>query len=442
MRLFKAVGEICLIFQVQVGINTREIGEKRMKRMLAIFTIALLLPLGFVSSPLAASEMDILLKKLVEKNVLSPEEAKAIQKETTMEMQKQKEEVKKEVTEDVKKSVSDWIPKWVQKTKVKGDLRLRYQYQDTSGKVPRNRGRFRYRISFTNQVTDFAKVGLRLASGGSDPRSTNQTLTDTFSSKGINIDRAYAELKFFDALKIKGGKFSNPIFTPWDLLWDSDINPEGASFIINYDMFFANASFWILDEYSGSSLDPYMVPLQVGVAPKIDNFYIKAAATGYLFGNVKGNALDYSAGTNSTDDDGNLIYDYNSISGSLEAGVYDVAPDFGIERIALFGTMIYNFDPDEVGYIAGFKFGAKKLPQKFGQWEFIYNYRYLERDAWLDTFPDSDAFDGETNVKGHEFIFRLGLAKHLELGFDVYYMEQIDGDDDQLLGQADLIFKF
>ena len=413
-----------------------------MKRMLAIFTIALLLPFGFVSSSWAASEMDILLKKLVEKNVLSPDEAKAIQKETTMEMQKQQEETKKEVTEEVKKSVADWIPKWVQKTKVKGDLRLRYQYQDTSGKVPRNRGRFRYRISFSNQVTDFAKVGLRLASGSDDPRSTNQTFQDTFSSKPINIDRAYAELKFFDALKIYAGKTPNELFETWDLTWDSDINPEGATFFLDLAPFYANASFWILDEYSGSSLDPYMVPLQVGIAPKFGNLYLKAAATGYFFGNVKGNHLDFSSGTNTVDADGNLIYDYNSVEGNLEFGVYDLAPDMGIERLAAFGQIIYNWDPSDIGYLAGFKIGAKKLPERFGQWEFIYNYRYLERDAWLDTFPDSDAFDGETNVKGHEFIFRLGLAKHLELGFDLYYMEQIDGDDDQLLGQADLIFKF
>ena len=413
-----------------------------MKRMLAIFTIALLLPFGFVGTSWAASEMDILLKKLVEKNVLSPEEAKTIQKETTMEMQKQQQEVKKEVTEDVKKSVADWIPKWVKNTKVKGDLRLRYQYEKTTDKIARNRGRFRYRITLDNKVTDFAKVSLRLASGSDDPRSTNQTFQDTFSSKPINIDRAFAELKFFDALKIYGGKIPNELFETWDLTWDSDINPEGATFFLDLAPFYASASFWILDEYSGSSLDPYMVPLQVGIAPKIGNFYIKAAVGGYFFGNVKGNQLDFSAGTNSTDADGNLIYDYNSIEGNLEAGVYDLAPDFGLERLALFGQIIYNPDPKDTGWLAGVKIGAKKLPEKFGQWEFIYNYRYLERDAWLDTFPDSDAFGGATNVKGHEFIFRFGLSKHIEFGLDFYAMEQIDGNDDQVLGQADLIFKF
>ena len=420
-----------------------------MKRMLAFFAVALLLSFGFVSSPRAASEMDILLNKLVEKNILTQDEANAIKKETSEEVKKQQEDVKKqqevvkkEVTEDVKKSVADWIPKWVMKTKVKGDLRLRYEYSKTTGEVARNRAIYRYRISFDNQVTDFAKVGVRLASGNSNPRSTNQTFGDTFSSKPFNIDRAFAELKFFDALKIYGGKIPNPIFTPWDLMWDSDINPEGASFVVDFSPFYGNVSFWILDESSGSSLDPYMVPLQIGAAPKFGNFFLKAAATGYFFGNVKGNQLEYSAGTNSTDSEGNLIYYYNSIAGTLEAGVYNLMPNIGLERLALFGEMVYNPDPDEIGWIAGLKIGAKNMPEKFGQWEFIYNYRYLERDAWLDTFPDSNAFDGETNVKGHEFIFRLGLARNMDFVLDFYSMEQIDGNDNQIVGEADINFKF
>ena len=420
-----------------------------MKRLFAFFAVVLLLSFGFVSSPRAASEMDILLKKLVEKNVLTQDEANAIKKETSEEVKQQQEEakkqqevVKKEVTEDVKKSVADWIPKWVRNTNVSGDLRLRYEYEKTTGKVARNRAIYRYRISFDNKVTDWAKVGLRLASGGSDPRSTNQTFNDTFSSKPVNIDLAFAELKFFDALKIYGGKIPNPIFSPWDLLWDTDINPEGASFVVDFSPFYGNVSFWILDEYKDSSLDPYMVPLQIGVAPKFGDFFLKAAATGYFFGNVKGNKLDFSAGTNSTDADGNLIYYYNSVAGALEAGVYDLMPGIGVERLALFGEMVYNPDPDEIGWMAGLKIGAKKMPERFGQWEFIYNYRYLERDAWLDTFPDSNAFNGATNVKGHEFIFRFGLAKNTDLTFDFYSMEQVDGNENQIVGEADINFKF
>jgi Putative porin len=33
----------------------------------------------------------------------------------------------------------------------------------------------------------------------------------------------------------------------------------------------------------------------------------------------------------------------------------------------------------------------------------------LERDAWLDIFPDSDFLNGETNAKGHEIIVTYGV---------------------------------
>ena len=406
-----------------------------MKKLLIVFLIAAFLPLGFVSSPQAGTEVDILLKKLVEKGVLTQEEAKTISKETT-------EDVKKQI----KKHKADWLPKWVMKTKIKGDMRLRYQYQKEDGSIARNRGRFRYRISITNQVTDNVKVGLRLASGSSDPRSTNQTLGDTFSSKPIQIDRAYVEMKFFDALKIYGGKFKNPIFEPGDMLWDTDINPEGATFYVDYAPFYASASFWILDEYSSSSLDPYMVPIQIGIAPKFDPFWIKAAVTGYFFGNVKDNTLDYSEGENTLNDDGTLKYNYNSVAGSLEVGMTTNVFNGFIKQASLFGTVINNFDPDSnnIGWQAGFK--INKTPKEFGKWFFSVNYRYLGRDAWLDTFPDSDAFDGMTGVKGFEGIFRFGLFKNTHLSLDYYHLREIDGFGGdrkyQRLFQADLIFEF
>ncbi len=405
-----------------------------MKKILIVLMIAVFLPLGFASSPMAGTDVDILLKKLVEKGVLTEDEATSISKETT-------EDVKKQI----KKETADWLPKWVMKTQIKGDMRLRYQYQKTDGSIARNRGRFRYRINISNQVTDNVKVGLRLASGSSDPRSTNQTFQDTFSSKPIQIDRAYAEMKFFDALKIYAGKYGNPIFEPGDMLWDTDINPEGATFFLDLAPFYASASFWILDEFSGSSLDPYMVPIQVGIAPKFGPFYVKAAATGYFFGNVKDNTLDFEAGENTLNEDGTFKYNYNSIAGSMELGMtVNVAEQ--IKMISVWGTVINNFDPDNdnFGWQAGLK--INKTPKEFGKWDFGINYRYLGRDAWLDTFPDSDAFDGMTGVKGVEAFFRFGVFKDTHLSLDYYWMREIDGfggpREYQNLLQADLIFEF
>ena len=121
---------------------------------------------------------------------------------------------------------------------------------------------------------------------------------------------------------------------------------------------------------------------------------------------------------------------------------------------ALFGEYIHSFDPDtdRDGWATGFKFGDKKV-QKNGQWQAKYIYRRLERDAWVDFLPDSDAYDGDTNVKGHEVIFEYGLAKNVTLGLDYYYMEPIKTlpgvsdhslgpDNEQQVVQVDVVTKF
>ncbi len=408
-----------------------------MKRVIAIVLCSALLALTSVGmvwadSKTGASDIDVLLKKLVEKKVLTTEEAEAVKKETTAEVKK-----------SVKEGKHAWLPKWVGKTTIKGDMRLRYQgqWQDDKSPEDRNRGRIRFRLGIESEVTDNVKVGARLASGASDPRSTNQTLENFFDTPDIRLDMAWAEFKLVDGLTLVGGKFKNYVWEPGDLMWDGDINPEGAMAVINFDPFFANVGFWILDEYSNSSKDPFMVPIQAGVKYKFGEFDFKVAGTYYYFGDSKNLVPEYSAGTNTRNPDSDTLkYEFDSLAGSAEIG-------FGglgfVQRIALFGTYVHNFDPDDNnnGWMVGLKFGDKKL-EKLGDWEFVYNYRNLEKDAWLDTFPDSDFYDGKTGVKGHEAILNFGLTKNVVFGIDYYHAEQIGGDVDQDVIQLDIVTKF
>ena len=57
----------------------------------------------------------------------------------------------------------------------------------------RERYRYRLRLGAEAEVTDDVKVGLGFASGGSDARSTNETLDDGFSTKDARLDYAFAE---------------------------------------------------------------------------------------------------------------------------------------------------------------------------------------------------------------------------------------------------------
>ena len=102
----------------------------------------------------------------------------------------------------------------------------------------------RYRLAVDANILENLTVGFGLASGGDDPRSTNQTFTDSFSHKGIRIDLAFAEYRPAPWLALIGGKFKNPLWIPSDWLWDSDIRPEGGALSLNYKVQPGIALFW------------------------------------------------------------------------------------------------------------------------------------------------------------------------------------------------------
>lgn len=84
---------------------------------------------------------------------------------------------------------------WVKHIKFKGDLRLRYQFEEkdtTSSAITttdeRIRGRIRFRLGLKAKVDKKWKVCTAIATGSADPRSTNQTFQDNFSTKSIQLD--------------------------------------------------------------------------------------------------------------------------------------------------------------------------------------------------------------------------------------------------------------
>ncbi len=387
-----------------------------------------------------SGEINILVNKLVEKGILTPVEAQIILDET-----------KAEVAKEVAQGESYALPKWVQNIKFKGDLRTRYQWEKRKGSEERHRARIRFRLGSEIKVTDGVKVAAGLATGGTDPRSTNETLDNTFETSDIRLDYAYAQYAPLSWLTLLGGKIKGtPFWTPSDLLWDSDINPEGIAVNLNHalssniDGFF-NAGLFILDEASSDTSDPFMYVLQPGFDAKIsDDINLKTAVSYYGFDNIKGSTLDHSSGTNSLSG-GVLQYNYDSFGVSAELGFKNPLGIEAVPYFALLGEYINNFDPssDNNGFLVGCAVGEKKVGKK-GQWQAKYLYRRLERDAFPDTFPDSDFYGGETNAKGHEAIFQYGLLDNVILGFDYYYTEPIKGatKNKEHIFQTDVVFKF
>ncbi len=335
------------------------------------------------------------------------------------------------------KSVQVEIPEWLLTTKIYGDVRLRQQWDKTTGRESRSRQRIRFRINGQNKIGEKMKIGYGLATGGTDPRSTNQTLDNNFETPDIRLNNAYVEFDPIEDLSIWGGKYTGVkhiMWRPTDLLWDSDITPDGGGIKYKKGQFFVNAGWLIVDENKNGS-DPGIGYGQIGVEiPLADNFNFKVAGVWYIPGSMQGAVMEHGSGSNTTNSEGGLFYDFNVIQGSFEISAKDM---IGLDKVAVMSDIVVNTDPsdDNLAWDAGIKLKKSRV-------SFKYNYRYLEKDSFVDAYPDSDAFDGETGVKGHEAEVKFAIYEHTSLNFDAYHMTQIDGTKDNDVAQLDLVVKF
>jgi len=155
-------------------------------------------------------------------------------------------EAKTEQAETLAASLPDDL-KWLEKIKISGDLRYRYEYIDLEDKSTRSRNRIRARLMISAIVNDEWDVVFRMATGETDiiddtiladPVSTNQTLGEFSSRKDFWLDLAYFDYhpEGIEGLSVVGGKIKNPFLVVGknQLMWDGDLNPEGVA--LRYSM--------------------------------------------------------------------------------------------------------------------------------------------------------------------------------------------------------------
>ena len=119
-----------------------------------------------------------------------------------------------------------------------GDVRFRTETFTNQGfdspvDLPsRVRMRIRARLAIDGVINRHLEWGARVATGSlTDPVSTNQTLTDFFERKPVALERAFVR---FDSkgeragVQLVAGKFE-PTFRRTQMVWDDDVNVEGAS---------------------------------------------------------------------------------------------------------------------------------------------------------------------------------------------------------------------
>jgi hypothetical protein len=310
---------------------------------------------------------------------------------------------------------------WASRISWKADLRYRYESVDPEGAVEQQRQRIRARLAMTAKINDTltGTIGIATSGGINDPRSTNQTLGDGWSRKGLSLDLAYVDWKPVDSFGMTFGKMPQPWYKVTGYFFDNDINPEGIAARFGSGPFFANAFAMALSERSAAS-DASLLGGQFGLTSQFGGVKLTGAVGYFDVGSVQGEVTTINLTTPCTPNQAFFLGPQGNTTVLNGAGCPTLLNDFNmIEALAqaeftianqplqIFAQYIQNQEADDLdsGYLAGFNWGKASNPRS---WEFGYIYEVMEKDAQFGQFIDSDFGGGVTDTDGS--VIKIGFA--------------------------------
>jgi hypothetical protein len=271
-----------------------------------------------------AQASDPLLNLLVKKGFVTLEEAQELRSES--------DSLK---TNKNSASFSKWkIGDGIKSVELFGDIKMRYESREVrtpiGGRVDLDRYRYALRLGLRGELASDFYYGLRLETA-SNPRSpwvtfgTSSTSTGIpyqgpfgKGSAGLALGQVYIGWHPISEIDLTVGKMANPLFTT-PMVWDSDINPEGAAEHFKYDIgpaeFFATFSQFLYQDDNPSTSTvgllgpgdtghngntPFMLAWQGGLKYQLTkDISFKAAATlyNYLGHGVNNNIPSLDPGT-------------------------------------------------------------------------------------------------------------------------------------------------
>jgi hypothetical protein len=337
------------------------------------------------------------------------------------------------------------------------------------------KGQVRLRLGLEAAVNDTFSVVTRLATGNdTDPTTRNQRLGTYNRQFDIFVDLAYGEWRPDDpwstqAFTFRGGRLPNPFYAS-SLLFDDDLTFDGITaayrgeLVDGVDLIANLGGFTLLAEepnlIDGGTNDKHWWGGQLGLDFDItENLTLAFLGAYYDFLDVVGERNDF----NSTSRDwtapefiakGNTVFDIRN-DNDPDTQLFALASEFELlnamievdyagfapVHVILRGDYVQNigFDRGDVaervgvdvserntGWFTQLEVGYPKV-RSAGQWQVFGGYRYLQRDAVLDSFTDSDFHTGGTDAEGWLIGAYYGIATDLWLRARWLAADEIDG---------------
>ncbi len=310
-----------------------------------------------------------------------------------------------------------------------GDLQLRYEGNFSDVDAPdRNRGVMRGRIRADYQVNSVVTIGAEMSTGDADdPNSVHVTLSDFVDDFEVNLSRMYARLDFDNGVSLVGGKFANP-FMRTDLVWDGDVNPQGAAAMYSFQpasgiTIRAAGVYSIIEEASlGPDSDMLGGQVQLTFEPHPDWRF--TAAVGYY-----DYSLDTVTSANAGDFRDNL---QNGLGGYLsDFDLFNVlasASYLGLGEhwpVTITEDYVKNLGAavnDDEGFGTEISLGQTASQ---GDWRFAYGYSQAEIDAVLGAFSH-DNLGIATNYQSHLIGIDYALFEHVILNATLYHYKPLN----------------
>lgn len=326
----------------------------------------------------------------------------------------------------------------------KGDFRFRGQIderdQAEGNTLDRSRLRVRFRLSSKVHMYKDLDIGFRVVTGSSGSQtSANATLDNTFSNKNINLDRAYFKWNP-KPFVLQGGKFQTP-FMKSELIWDSDVNVEGASEQFSYKTGGTQLNFifgqFILEENNPGD-DIMLYAYQGIVGQQTDSGKFDFALAYYDYADHEDPATaPTGAVSNNTLSEVKVL----NLMSAWSHGVYGKPLKVFAEYAKNTGALAPGQPDLDTAWQVGFAYG--KSGQQFGDWGMHLIYRLVQTESVLDALADSDFNGGLSNSRGIEAMGTFGLRKGVKLVLSYFNTQEERGPrDERETVELDLNFNF